>query len=263
MTFSFQPSAAALSWKSLCENMDNAMERAKALLMLSGKTTELQTSLTLTDSNQTLSDLTDQAQAARQEAYGKLAGAGAGIAVSFGTVAGTLKNLVGTQGTLANNSMKIEGLDVPKAPAQPLKTTSQDPSGIDFYPQHPGGNGAGRVDVDSKVPTAPAASKNATEENVSTAQARQQVWGKFWQEHGNNLGSFFNTGFQGGFGVQGAKWTEQQARDKALEAATAGINSVMGALQTMTAAAISSCGTAYDGTSGVFTTIIQVSAVRG
>lgn len=245
MTFAYQPSAAGISWLSMCQNTVSTMEREQALLALSATTTDVQTTLTLTNSTQTLKELNDQAQGMEQSAWCSMGGAIGGMLTSLGTGIGTALNSPKTT-TPAENDITVTEKNINPA----------NESGIEMSEMRD--NGAASLDAQNPSPTtaSTAASKPAAEEKGSALQ-------NYLSSHGSYLSSFVNSGGQAIGNIQQAAYTQKQAQDKALETIAEGIASVMSSMQGMLTSAISSCDTFFNNTEGNFTTIIQVSAVRG
>lgn len=245
MTLSYQPSAAGISWLSMCQNTVSTMEREQALLALSATTTDVQTTLTLTDSTQTLKELNDQAQGMEQSAWYSIGGAIGGMLTSLGTGIGTALTSPKNP-TVAENEITVTEKNLNTGNESELENL-----GVQ-------NNGAASVEGQNTSATTAetTTAKPAAEEKGSALQ-------NYLSSHGSYLSSFVNSGIQAIGNTQQASYTEKQAQDKALEAVAQGIASVMNSMQGMTAAAISSCDTFFNNTEGNFTTIIQVSAVRG
>ncbi len=248
MTLQYQPSAAGISWLTMCESLNSRMQMEQDLLDISATTTAIQANLTGVSSNQTLAELNDQASGLRQQANMQILGAALGIVTSVGTYGlglGLLKSPANTSENTMGLKQQTEELgDVElstfKSNAEPISAT------VDAQPAST-----------SDAPAATTATKAASEEQTMSPHARMLL------EHGTTIGGMIQSGINAGGQSLQAQATAKQAQDKALEVEAQGIASVMNSQQQMTAANINSCDTFFNNTEGNFTTIIQVSAVRG
>ncbi len=247
MTLQYQPSAAGISWLTMCESLNSRMQMEQDLLDISATTTAIQANLTGVSSNQTLAELNDQASGLQQQAWMQISGAVLGIATSLGTYGlglGLLKNSANTSENTVGLKQQTEELG--DVELSPLKSNGEAISA----------EVGGQLASTSEGTGAPAA-KAASEEQTMNPHARMLM------EHGTTIGGMFQSGINAGGQVLQAQATAKQAQDKALEVEAQGIASVMNSQQQMTAANINSCDTFFNNTEGNFTTIIQVSAVRG
>lgn len=249
MTLQYQPSAAGISWLTMCENLSNRMQMEQEFLAISATTTGIQAELTTLSSTQTLAELNDQANGLQQQANMQIAGAAVGIVTSLGTFSlglGLSKN------SSTNTSEETVGLQQQSAPKpqnllEPESESFTNPQSAEVVAQS----------TSTSEGTGTTATKAASEEQTMSLHAKMLL------EHGTTIGGMLQSGMNAGGQSLQAQATAKQAQDKALEVEAQGIASVMNSQQQMTAANINSCDTFYNNAEGNFTTVIQVSAVRG
>ncbi len=249
MTLQYQPSAAGISWLTMCENLSNRMQMEQEFLAISATTTGIQAELTTLSSTQTLAELNDQANGLQQQANMQIAGAAVGIVTSLGTFSLGLGLSKNSSTNTNESSVTVEQKQNAPVASPPLNQDGTPISAtVDVQPS---------PNPDVKGTGTPAATNAASQEQTMSLHAKMLL------EHGTTIGGMLQSGMNAGGQSLQAQATAKQAQDKALEVEAQGIASVMNSQQQMTAANINSCDTFYNNAEGNFTTVIQVSAVRG
>ena len=256
MTFAYQPSAAGISWLTLCQTLDSRAIMEKELMKLSGTNSQVQIDMTKSTADSTLEDLTKQADGQAANAYFTMGAAAAGIATSVGTSIGSIMTMPTKPATgetttsigltknqsSENVSSELKNLNPPQGTAQ---IVAQNTTTATTETNTPSGN-----------------------TNVAPADANQTLpprsgWNVLWTEHGSSLSQSLNAGIKAGGDIALSNYTLAQAKAKQMEALAGGIKTVMDAQGQMLSSAISGCDNSMNNTESTITTIIQVSAVRG
>lgn len=262
MTFSYQPSAAGISWLSMSSAMDQRMQMEQDLLKINSEGTKVQCNMTQTSSEQTLNELNAQADGIQKSAIGTMTGAFAGMAVSVGSFIGAYKTMPTEESQTTTNKVTIEKVDEgTSVVGKPSSQLSSNVEPVEGTASINGQNGTSGNVQETKSQTTPA--KDTNNANGGKTTPSRAAWNNFWTSNGRELSNLVSTvGSSSGSMLQ-ADETRKQAIAKSIAVATQGIADVMKQQQGMLSSAIGSCDTSFNNTEGTFTTIIQVSAVRG
>ncbi len=270
MTFTYAPSAAGISWLALTQTIDQRMQMEQDLLKLSETSTNVQCNMTKASSEQTFQELTASAQGLENSAWANIGGAGAGIVMSGVSLAGALKTMPTSEAQTINQDVGIAAKPTNLLASNEVEMTEMKPIAV---PPSTGGT----VQVNSANTNTPPQNSNPSSSTPTNTQSGAPsnnetggkttqgtaTWHNFWTNHGNTLSTALTqTGSATGTMLQ-ADATHKQAIAKSIEVAAQGIAQVMNQQQSMLSSSISGADTFFNNTEGTFTTIIQVSAVRG
>lgn len=262
MTLTYQPSAAGISWLALTQSIDQRMQMEQDLLELSKNSTKVQCDMTSATSTQTFNELTYQASGLEAAANASMSGAIVGGVVSLGTLAGALGTMPRSPSQTITNDIGIEG-QTPKA-----ITASNEIEMEEMSTSVPGKAVVSGTNTAPQSTNAPASTNTQagapsnSEAGGNTSPVRNQL-NRYLTEHGTVLSQTFSQSINSAGQMTQADYTRKQAIAKSIEVAAQQIAQVMNQQQSMLSSSISSADTFANNTEGTFTTIIQVSAVRG
>ncbi len=258
MTFTYQTSAAGISWLALAAALDSQAQRQKDLLNLYSNNCNVAIQETQVNANAAFDELSHEAQGEQAQGIAGLCGVAAGSITAIGSYGMEMSHLKAAQEieSPTKNSIGVSQKNTPSTTEDIELEEVSTSAKVNVEPSNSENSKSGNTPNNTQGDT----SKTNKTNPEADMRRNKAMW---WQQQASNFTGFSNQIGTSSGNIADAQFKAEAAKAKRDEALAAGIAQVMNAQGQVLTSGTDGTNTQMNNTENTISTIIQISAIRG